>query len=93
MSRAERRELRRASEVGGLEDEISLLRVYLKRLAEGQTNKRTLREINAMNDTVMVMLKAVAVQYRLSPRATKDLSDALVRVLNGLGDQILPAEG
>jgi hypothetical protein len=39
-----------------------------------------------------LLVKAVAAQYRLSPRASKDLADNLGVILNRFGDLILPAD-
>jgi hypothetical protein len=39
-----------------------------------------------------MLTRAVAMQYRLSPRASKDLSDNLAAVLNRFGDLIVPAD-
>ena len=38
------------------------------------------------------LVRAVAAQYRLSPRAKKDLADNFAAVFNSLGDHILPAD-
>ncbi len=37
-------------------------------------------------------MRAVATQYRLSPKARKDLAERMAAVLNSVGDQILPAD-
>ena len=42
---------------------------------------------------IALLVRAVATQYRLSPRARKDLADRMAAVLNSVGDQILPADG
>jgi hypothetical protein len=44
-------------------------------------------------DGIALLVRAVATQYRLSPKARKDLADRMAAVLNSIGDQILPANG
>ena len=39
-----------------------------------------------------MLTTAVAAQYLLSPRASRDLSDNLAAVLNRFGDLIVPAD-
>ena len=41
---------------------------------------------------ISMLVRAVATQYRLSPKARKDLADRMSLVLNSLGDQLLPAD-
>jgi hypothetical protein len=71
----------------GLDAEIALLRVRLKAaLADEKTDLRLL--VLGVN----TLVRAVAAQYRLSPKARKDLADNMSAVLNSLGDQLLPAD-
>ena len=39
---------------------------------------------------VNMLVKAVAAQYRLSPKAKGELAESITAVLNNLGDQLLP---
>ena len=39
---------------------------------------------------VNMLVKAVAAQYRLSPKAKGDLAESITAVLNSVGDQLLP---
>jgi hypothetical protein len=39
-----------------------------------------------------MLVRAVSAQYRLSPKAKKDLADSLAAVFNSLGDHILPPD-
>lgn len=87
MSEAERLELEEASEVEGLADEIAMLRVELKKLLDKET-----KDFKLMTAGVEMLVKAVAAQYRLSPKSKKDLAANFAAVLNSLGDQILPAD-
>jgi len=87
MTEAERIELVEAHGIEGLEHEIALLRVRLK----AAINDRP-EDLKLLTHGVQTLVRAVAVQYRLSPKARKDLADNLAAVLNSFGDQILPAD-
>jgi hypothetical protein len=82
----ERRSLRSARRVEGLAEEIAVLRVKLRTaVAENP------EDIRLLTHGIDLLVKAVATQYRLSPKARKDLADHITNVLNSLGDQLLPA--
>lgn len=69
----------------GLADEIALRRVRLRAAAlEDEADLALIRK------GVEMLVKAVGMQYRLSPKATKDLAQRFAAVLNSVGDQILP---
>ena len=88
LTEAEQLELPAAYELEGLEHEIAALRVKLKTaLGKHPENLKLAAE------GVGLLVKAVAAQYRLSPKARKDLADNLAAVLNSVGDQLLPPEG
>lgn len=78
---------RTAPEGNGLDQEIALLRARLMGAAAGPDG------VDLLAEGVQALVRAVAAQYRLSPKARKDLSDSLAAVLNSFGDQILPTEG
>jgi hypothetical protein len=83
---AEREQLSAARELEGLGEEIAVLRVKL------QTALREHPEdLKLLTHGIAALVSAVAAQYRLSPKARKDLADNLANVLNSLGDQLLPA--
>ncbi len=87
LNEAEQLELGDAQEVEGLADEIAMLRVKLKTaLAEHPG------DLKLMTAGVGMLVKAVAAQYRLSPKAKKELAESITAVLNSLGDQLLPAD-
>ena len=87
LSEAERIELKEAAKVEDLGEEIAVLRVRLKKgLSERPDDYELL--VRGMN----ALVRAVAAQYRLSPRAKKDLADNFAAVFNSLGDHILPAD-
>jgi hypothetical protein len=93
MSKAERMELNRAAERSGLSDEIALLRVRLKAAMEAPPeDKQARRDVRVLTEAMWVLLRAVAVEYRISPKATKDLAESLAGTLQILGDFILPPD-
>ncbi len=93
MSKAERLELQRAGSVAGLADEIALLRTRLKRAMEASPpTAKARKELKVATAGVETLLRAVSAQYRLSPRASRDLAQNVTAVLNSLGDQLLPVD-
>lgn len=93
VSRAERLELSRAGSVDGLADEIALLRTQLKKAVQGSPQRSKARkDLKVVSQGLETLLKAVSAEYRLSPRGRGDLADNVARVLNSLGDQLLPAD-
>ncbi len=93
LSKAERLELSRAGSVEGLADEIALLRSQLKKAVEsGRKGARARKDLKVVSGGLEVLLKAVSTEYRLSPRGKGDLADNMARVLDQLGDQLLPAD-
>ncbi|MEE8369352.1 MAG: hypothetical protein V3S00_01135 [Dehalococcoidia bacterium] len=78
-------ELGQAQKVDGLDDEIALLRVRLKRAVDERPE-----DLQLLVRGMDLLVKAVATRYRLSPKARADLADNLAATLNSLGDQLLP---
>ena len=87
LTEAERLELPKAEEVEGLGDEIAVLRVRLKTALDKRPEDYAL-----LVRGIGMLTRAVSTEYRLSPRASKDLSDNLAAVLNRFGDLIVPAD-
>ncbi len=85
LSEAEQAALGEAQGVEGLDDEIAVLRVRLRRALEERPE-----DIQLLVRGLDLLVKAVAARYRLSPQARRDLADNLAGVLNSLGDQLLP---
>ena len=93
LNKAERLELSRAGGVEGLGDEIALLRAHLKRSVEASPRgKKARKDLRVVSQGVETLLKAVSTQYRLSPRGREGLADNIARVLDSLGDQLLPGD-
>ena len=86
LTEAERLQLAGARRVEGLEEEIALLRVRLRTALEQRPE-----DFDLLREGIALIVRAVATQYRLSPKARKDLADRMAAVLNSIGDQILPA--
>lgn len=87
LTESERRLLPVAREMEGLEEEIAVLRVKLNTALKD--NKK---DFALMVAGTGMLVRAVATQYRLSPKARKELADQMSAVLNSLGDQLLPAD-
>ena len=87
LTEAERIELKKAAKVEDLGDEIAMLRVRLKAALEKPDE-----DLGLIVRGMETLIKAVAAQYRLSPRSKKDLSDNFPAVFNSLGDHILPVD-
>jgi hypothetical protein len=88
LDQAERQDLERAQEIEGLDDEIALMRVRLKRAVEERPE-----DVQLFVKGLDILVRAVGARYRLSPKSRKDLAENLAATLNSLGDQLLPPEG
>ena len=69
------------------EDEIATLRARLDTVLREQPEDLKLA-LDAMN----TLLRMVVADYRLSPRASKDLADSVAAVLNSFADQLVPSD-
>ena len=87
LTDAERMQLAEARKVEGLAEEIAVLRVRLLTAL-----KERPQDFDLLREGVALIVRAVATQYRLSPKARKDLADRMAAVLQSIGDQILPLE-
>lgn len=88
LSHAEQVALPQAAGVEGLEEEIAVLRVRLRTAL-----KERPEDIDLLMRGMAMLVRAVATQYRLSPRARRDLAENFAATLNSLADQLLPAGG
>jgi hypothetical protein len=87
LTEAEQVALAEAAELENLDDEIAVLRVRLKTALDEYPKDYAL-----LVRGIGMVTRAVATQYRLSPRASKDLAERFAAVLNSVGDQILPPD-
>jgi hypothetical protein len=76
-----------AAEIEGLEHEIAVLRVKFKELLANDPVDHAL--VMRMAE---ILVRAVTAQYRLSPRAGKNMAAHLTALLNDVGDQLLSPE-
>lgn len=86
LTEAELLDLADALQMEGVDEEIAVLRVRLKTAVHEHPE-----DLKLLLQGVNMLVRAVATQYRLSPKARKDLADKLGDLLNSLGDQLLPA--
>lgn len=85
LTKAERITLSRAKQVEGLDDEIALLRTRLYQLVEKHPDKVELLKIELLYKGIGLLARALAVKYRLSPKAAQDLSESIYKVLQEVG--------
>ena len=85
LSEAERLDLPEARQMEGLDEEIAVMRVRLKRALEERPE-----EVELIAKGLALLVKAVAARYRLSPKARKDLSDSIAGVVEGIGTVLYP---
>ncbi|MFQ5879777.1 MAG: hypothetical protein ACE5IZ_06375 [Dehalococcoidia bacterium] len=85
LSEAERLELDAARQVEGLDEEIALLRLRLRRALVDHPE-----DMQLMTKGMELLVKAVAAKYRLPPRARRDLADNLAAVIENVGGLLLP---
>ena len=85
LSEAERLDLPEARQMEGLDEEIAVMRVRLKRALEEQP-----QDAQLIAKGLNLLVKAVAAKYRLSPKARKDLSDSIASVVDGIGAALYP---
>jgi len=88
LDQAERLDLEQAQGIEGLDDEIALMRVRLKRAVEKHPE-----DVQLLVKGLEILVRAVGARYRLSPKSRKDLAENLAAALNSLGDQLLPPQG
>jgi hypothetical protein len=87
LDEAELLDLERAQEMEGLDDEIAMMRVRLKRAVEEHP-----QDVQLLVKGLDILVRAVGARYRLSPKSRRELADNLAATLNSLGAQLLPPE-
>lgn len=85
LDEAERIELEEAAEVEGLDKEIAVLRVRLRRILKQEPD-----DMQLMMRGMELLVKAVSARYRLSKEAEEDLAGHIAGVLRGVGGQPMP---
>lgn len=76
LDEAERLDLQEASEVSGLDDEVAVLRLLLRRLIQEQPG-----EIKLQLDTINTLAKLLHTRYQLSAEQKNSLKEAILKVL------------
>jgi len=84
LSQAEQLALPEAEEVEGLDQEIAVLRVRLKRALEEHPEDVTL-----IGKGLDLLVKAVAARYRLSPKAKRELAEHMEGVFRRMSETFL----
>ena len=85
LEEAERIELEEAAEIEGLDEEIAVLRVKLRKALVEHPEDRQL-----MMRGIELLVKAVSARYRLSKQAQEDLAESIDGVIRGVGGALMP---
>ena len=85
LDAAERIELEAASEVGGLDEEIAVLRMKLREVLSAHPE-----DLQLMMRGVELLVKAVSARHRLSKEAEENLTDSIAGVVRGVGGLLMP---
>ncbi len=85
LSEAERLELAEALEMEGLDEEIAILRLKLKRALEEEP-----QNLGLMVKGLELLVRAVSAHYRLSQEEQEGLSAGLRQVLEEVGAKLYP---
>ena len=80
LTEAERLKLPKAREIEGIDEEIAMLRVKLFSLAEVHPHQADL-----LGKSMGMLMRMVALRYRLEPQSQEDLAESLAGVINGIG--------
>jgi hypothetical protein len=86
LSPEKQQELDAAREMDGLSEEIAVLRMRLAELLDENAEEKI--DPRVFMEGASVLIRAVATQYRLSPKATKDLAANIAAAMNSIGDQL-----
>lgn len=87
LSAADRDALEDAREVEGLEDEIALLRMEIRRLIETEEP-----DARVVQGAMRLLVQTLIAQRRLSGREAEGLSDAVARVVEEFGAVLASAD-
>ena len=83
LGEGEREEYERAKGIGGIDDEVAILRIKLKEILEKG-------DIGLFMKGFELLVKAMGVKYRISRASRESLSDAMARVLREIGGSLFP---
>ncbi len=85
LDAAERIELQEASKIKGLDQEIAVLRMKLRKMV-----RKRRQNVPLMLRGIELLVKAVSARYRLSKEAEENLSESLANVVRGVGGLLMP---
>ncbi|MCY3655955.1 MAG: hypothetical protein OXG95_05015 [Chloroflexi bacterium] len=83
LDAADRHDLHVAREVEGLDDEVALLRLQLRRALAGRDGDV---DPKVLHGGVRLLMQALLAQHRLSPKQAEHLGDAVANVLEEFGE-------
>ena len=82
LTEAERLKLPKARELEGIDEEIAMLRVKLLTVAEEHPHQV---DLLGKSMGMLMLMRMVALRYRLEPQSQEDLAESLAGVINGIG--------
>lgn len=82
LTEAERLRLPEAREMEGLDEEIAMLRVRLFTAAQRRDR------LDLLSKGVDMLMRMVAMRYRLSPQSQDNLAESIAGVLQGIGVEL-----
>ena len=85
LDAAERADFAEARRVQGIDEEIAVLRLRLRRAIEEHPE-----DLAIMSRGIELLVRAVNTRYRLSKESSDDLGDNIAAVVRGLGEQFIP---
>jgi hypothetical protein len=74
-----------AAEIEGVDEEIAILRVRLKKRLDDASS-----DLDLILRCARLIVVAVAARYRMSPRRADELATHLAATISGISEQILP---
>ena len=83
LTEAERLRLSTARAVEGIDEEIAVLRTRFYTLAEQRPQR-----LDLLVKGMGVLVRAVGMRYRMSPKSEESLAESLAGVLNGIGASV-----
>lgn len=85
LDAAEQIDLEAASDIEGLDREIALLRMKLRKAVSERPE-----DLQLMLHGMTTLVNAVSARYRLSKRAEEELSESIAGVMRGVGGLLSP---
>ena len=85
LTRGERVRLAKARRVEGVDEEIALLRTRISTLAQERPE-----QFELLLKAISLVIRAVAVKYKLSPQSEQDLAKSIANVVRDIGALVMP---